>query len=165
MPPTGPNPESRLAVWRPGAGATGTDRAEDGPRVRITIEPPADRAHDLLPQIEVTGLQLREITALAMDAITTANDPPTVFSRGGGLVRLRVDTVSREVALLPLAGKALRGHLARVADWFRRDPIPPPPQVVADIEATADVSGLPPLTAVVTCPTVTATGDLITRPG
>src|SRR5215468_2916652 len=124
----------------PRGGGPGVPAHHDGghagavstPRVTIHIQTsPLPRGP--LPAIEVSGRQLRDVSDDAIDAIVNANDPPRIFKRGGILVRLERDE-GGAVVLRPLVGKALRNHLARVADWFRcNHPVAPPSAVVGDI--------------------------------
>jgi hypothetical protein len=118
-----------------------------------------------LPSIDVADRQLRDISAAAVEAITRLNDPPQVFRHGGVLVRLQVDGPGA-VRLSPLVGKHLCSHLARVADWFADGTaIPPPAAVIRDLEATQDVSDIPFLESVATCPVLTREGEIVTQPG
>jgi hypothetical protein len=119
-----------------------------------------------LPEIDVAGRQLRDVSDDALHAIAAANDPPRVFRREDVLVRLDVAADTGRVTLQPLQGKYLCHHLSRRANWFRRgQPTAPPSGVVRDIEARGDLSDLPVLEAVVTSPVATPEAGLITRPG
>jgi CHAT domain-containing protein len=152
-----------LPVLRSAASQAGDDA---GPRQTIHFNRPSGGGGGLLPRIEIADRQLRDVTSDALDAIALANDPLRVFRRAGVLVRLHVEEDTNKVVLQPLTGKALRNHLARVADWFRDLVATAAPNaVVGDIEAITDLVGLPALDAVVTCPVVTRHGAILTQPG
>jgi hypothetical protein len=120
----------------------------------------------LLPCIGVAGRQLREITADAIKALILENHPYRTFHHGDLLVRIEHQEVTGKLVFIHLRGKALRHHLARVADWFSAEkPTAPPHAVVMDLEASGKIPGIPVLEAVVSCPVITAEGDLISRPG
>ena len=92
------------------------------------------------PEIITTGRQLRNITDDVLSALRTANSPPSIFVRSGELVRLLADENGRP-RVVALTDSALRGRMARVADYFRLGPgesllsVAPPVSVVRDIEA------------------------------
>jgi hypothetical protein len=118
--------------------------------------------------------QLRDVTADAMEAILAKNDPPTMFQRGSSLVRLRSDESSGAVEIENLTEAALRGVLARVADWVEAkvtkagvvyDANAPPLEVVKDLASLPAWKGLPVLTAVVECPVFDRNGNLVDQPG
>lgn len=122
---------------------------------------------DGLPEIIVDGRQMRHVTADAIAALEEANDPPVVFRRGTAWTRLRSDV--DEPHLEPMNQAAVRGRLARVANWFQSGedgpiPTPPPNDVVADVLGLPEVPA-PPLDRIVTAPVFGADGVLQTEPG
>ena len=123
-----------------------------------------------LPSIVVTERQLREITEEALQALVHANRPPTIFRRGRVLVRLRHDPAARfETLDVP----ALRGILARVADWFdvvRAGPIQKLRPTWPPVDVARDILGLPavpvpPLRGVYRTPVLLPSGEWLMRAG
>jgi len=128
----------------------------------------------ILPRIQGNRRQLREVTADALAALVAANDPPVVFHRGGVLTRLRGLDNHAAPTLEPLATDALRGVLARVADWVNVretrngplvEPVAPHREVVADLSHLPAWPELPELDAVVDCPVFDPDGRLVLDPG
>jgi hypothetical protein len=121
-----------------------------------------------LPQIVTTGRQLREITDSALNALEAANTPPSVFMRGGELVRVVADENGRP-KVEPFSEAGLRGRLSRVANFFRHGgqgliAIHPPAAVVKDILALGEWN-FPGLNGVVEVPVLTPDGRIIDQPG
>src|SRR5262249_7753332 len=122
-----------------------------------------------LPSIRVSDRELRDISTEAMDAVRLANDPPTIFQRIGTLTRVRQNDKGLPV-LESLSEAALRGRLTRTANWWRvtrQGPVAvsPPLDVVRDLLALGEWSGLPHLQGVVEAPTFAPDGTLLTEPG
>jgi hypothetical protein len=133
----------------------------------VTIRINQSSSFEELPKIEVDERQLREITDDALDAVVRDNKLPRVFRYGEALVALEIEEPGG-VRLRPLAGKALRHHLARVADWYRAGkPIAPPKDVVGDIEVMSEegLLDIPSLEAIVNYPVLTAGGEITTLAG
>lgn len=120
------------------------------------------------PTIRVGARHLRDMTQDAITALLAANQPvPNVFQRGGELVRLRRD--DRGARIQPMTAAAVRGRLARVADWVRPTdngalPTAPPDDVVADLMSLEEWE-LPHLDGVVESPVFGPEGDIITATG
>src|ERR1041384_312377 len=99
------------------------------------------------PSIVITDRQLRDVSDEAVRALIAFNSPPQIFQRGGTLVRLKVD--HRGPAIQTMSDAALRGRLARVADWYRLDAwdgrvgVNPPSPIVQDILALPEIAGIP----------------------
>jgi DNA primase len=126
-----------------------------------------------LPTIQGNKRQLRDVTAQAHEAILARNEPPTIFQRGGLLTRLRVRADGGAPYLEPLCDAALRGVLARFADWTKVSDTKhgqvveedaPPVEVVKDLANLPDWDGIPLIDAVVECPVFTP-GGLVITPG
>lgn len=120
------------------------------------------------PVIVAGDRQLRDITADALDALRAANDPPEIFVRGGALARRKRDVTG--FVMDTLGPAALRGRLARVADWVRTErqtpvQVSPPKDVVEDILSLPSWPQLPTLDRIVPAPVFTAEGDLLAEPG
>jgi hypothetical protein len=127
-----------------------------------------------LPAIQGNQRQLRDVTADALKAVLAVNKPPTIFQRGGLLTRLRRGTDTEAPILEPLVDTALRGVLARVADWFKirttsegdvAEEDAPPMEVVKDLASLPAWDGVPRLQAVVESPVFTCAGALVLAPG
>src|SRR5262249_54871513 len=122
-------------------------------------------AGDPCPLILYGGSQLREVTEEALQAVRAANSPPTLFLHGRVLTRLRVQPENGVPYLEPLTDDALRGHLARVADWHRDSgPVPPPMDVVKDLASLPAWEGIPVIEGVVECPVFARDGTLVSEP-
>ena len=123
------------------------------------------------PQIQVNNRQLRDIVTDAWGAVHAANDPPMLFRRSAGLVRLVEEVIDRKTVLhIDLANEdALYGFLARCADWMRSGDhgavaVSPHRDVARDMLAYPDAR-LPGLEVIVTTPVFGANGELIAKPG
>jgi hypothetical protein len=127
------------------------------------------RGHSL-PQIVITNRELRDLTADALEALQLANDPPTLFQRGGALTRLRYSEHGVPI-LEVLTESAVRGLMARTADWRRRTqfgglvPVAPPMPVVKDVLALPEWPDIPVLNGIAEAPTFSRDGQLLTTPG
>src|SRR5262249_19630062 len=121
-----------------------------------------------LPDITITGKQLRDQTRAALNALQRANTPPSVFVRAGELVRLIADETGKPV-LAAFNEAALRGRLTRVANFYRRtqggrSPVAPPAVMVKDILELKQWD-FPALSNVVEVPVLTPEGSIVDRPG
>ncbi len=127
-----------------------------------------------LPQIKVNGRELRESSAEALEAVTRANDPPKLFSRGGTVVRVDRAEDGRPI-ITGVSDVHLRGEMTRAADFFKitfrsgefvRTPLSPPLDVARDLlSRPIDELRLPVLDSVVEAPFIRADGVVICRPG
>ena len=126
------------------------------------------------PVIMSNKRQLRNVTADAIAALLAANEPPQVFQRGSLLVRLRPGDDGGRPVIEVLTDAALRGILARVADWMREvekkqrtelEDGPPPMEVVRDMAGLPDWPGIPGLDTVTDTPVFAANGDLVMAAG
>lgn len=133
-----------------------------------------DHAGDSLLSIQGNKRQLRDVTSDALAALLAHNDPPTVYQRGGVLTRLRIREDDGAPLLEPLVNAALRGVLARVADWKNikdtkggeiEEDDAPPMEVVKDLANLPGWDGIPVIEAVVESPVFARTGELIDAPG
>jgi hypothetical protein len=120
-------------------------------------------------RIIVNDRQLREVADSALDALIEANAPPVVFRRGGFLVRVRLDHATGPTIQV-ITEHALRGRLARVANWYRSTnlghrPTPPPTALVQDILALPDWPDIPALRGLVEAPIFAPDGTVLTAPG
>lgn len=138
------------------------------------MPPPEFQAPDF-PVIRTNGRQLPAVTGDALNAAVAANDPPELFVRGRVLVQVDEDCAGSPFIAV-LSPNAVRGHLARVANWERRTvkndgaivstAVAPPMDVVGDLMALAPQSlPFPPLERVVRVPVFAADGSIVTAPG
>jgi hypothetical protein len=123
-----------------------------------------------LPAIPVTNRPLRDVTADALAALEAANVPPRTFARGGELVRWRRD--EKHVPFIePLSDAALRGRLARAADFGKRTAgrlrhVAPPLEVVRDLAALDTViHAMPALDGITEIPPLRPDGSVRSDPG
>ena len=72
-----------------------------------------------LPEIQVNGRFVRDISDDAVSALNAANEPPTLFLRGGALVRV---TPAIELKAEPLTNISLKSVLERVANFVKVEP-------------------------------------------
>jgi hypothetical protein len=109
-----------------------------------------------------------------LNAVIARNDPPQVFQRGGLLTRLRFSADDGAPHLEPLGDDALRGVLARVADWTklvetrrgqRDEDDAPPMEVVKDLATLPEWRAIPLLEDVIETPVFSRTGELVVAPG
>ena len=120
------------------------------------------------PGIQVNNRHLREVTWDAFASMVAANDPPSVFVRGGELVKVTYDEQARG-RIQSLNGAILTGVLARCADWYTKSKstifVNPPKAVVDDMSALAPWPGIPPLIALSPCPVLGADGTVASEKG
>jgi hypothetical protein len=122
-----------------------------------------------LPRIFVSGTPLRTITAKSVAALEAANQPAQIFIRSGSLARIHMDEHGLPI-IQEMSEAALRGHMERAAQYMRTDkqgksgPIPPPIDVVQDLEALRSLP-FPPLLGIIETPSIRPDGTLITTPG
>ena len=134
-----------------------------------------------LPEIVVNGRQFRDIVNDAEVALLAANKPPTLFERGGALVRLTCNEGG--VQLRTLDAVALKGVLARVADFVRetertekgeagkkevvadKTPARPPADLAPDLLSRSEHLGLPVLRTLAKSPVYGPDGVLVSSEG
>jgi len=138
-----------------------------GPELVDKFCKPFDPDGDL-PEIITNNRQLPDLTADAMKAIETANNPLRLFRRSGTVVRLRRD--QGPTYCEPVSIPALRGEIARTAFWKRwtakGDKIndKPPREVVEDLLSHPGWR-LPVIDQIVESPVFLDDGRLIDQPG
>jgi len=120
--------------------------------------------------VNVTNLRLREITERAIIALEIDNEPPQIFVRSGGLVRIMMDengTPSIEIC----SPVILKHVLERAADFSRilsnntEKVISPPREVVDDVLAIRDWSSFPPIEGIIESPVILPDGRITAAPG
>jgi hypothetical protein len=128
-----------------------------------------------LPRICVNGRQLRDISDEALTALQAANDPPMLFARSGMMVAVIADEKQHQV-IAAVGADALRGRLARTADYYRATKAkngergeydcPPPMEVVKDILALPPAHwGFQSLDGVVEAPVLRPDGSILDNAG
>lgn len=121
-------------------------------------------------KIILTDSRLRETTDRALVTLLDANDPPTVFVRGGALVRVVQDEKGMP-SIAPLATADLRHILERVADFYKirkggeEYVAPPSLDVVQDLMASHSWPGIPPLEGIIESPVLLLDGTVVSSPG
>jgi hypothetical protein len=133
-------------------------------------ERPEAEPGPLLPIIVTSNRPLRDVSRDALAALVAANDPPTIFQRGGALVRVRRDERGQPL-IEPLGEAALRGRLARAANFLRvgADGSPrhvaPPLDVVRDLASIPGWPRVPSLAGLVGVPVLRPNGTVFAEPG
>ncbi|MFL6450446.1 MAG: hypothetical protein ACJ746_22610 [Bryobacteraceae bacterium] len=124
-----------------------------------------------LPRICSNARQLREMSDEALAALQLGNEPPTLFARSGSMVAV-VRNEKQQQIITNVSEAALRGRLARSADYFRSThagneyDCPPPIDVVRDILALEpSLWQFCPLEGVVEAPIIRPDGTILDRPG
>lgn len=130
------------------------------------------RHADGLPDVEISGRHLREVTADALTALEAANVHPYLYVRSGALVRV-VEDEHKRPGIQSINENVLRGRLARVANFISTRevngqkvvrPQDPPLTVVRDLLA-AGVWPFPKVTSIIECPALRPDGTVISDPG
>lgn len=125
-----------------------------------------------LPHIVGNHCQLHSVTQKALDALIKRNSPPALFNWSGQLARLR-RTDQRHYPEM-LTQDALRGLLARSANWFQlkntkegdiEEEAPPQMEVVKDLASLPEWEGIPQLKSILTTPFLRIDGEVITQSG
>ena len=125
--------------------------------------------------IDTGNRQLSDIADEALQVLVSSNaNDPTVFIRGGALVRI-VQDERGHYGIEEFSGGALMGKLADVADWEtvtvdddgnpQSRAVFPPRDVVSKIHTAAEWPGIPALTGVVNAPVFSRNGELHDQPG
>src|SRR5207302_1891595 len=109
----------------------------------------------------------------AVNALVRANEPATFFIRASVPNRLRTDPENGRPYFEVCQRTAMRGILARVADWIKvqptkdgtkRTPAVVPYDVVDDLLSLPGLE-LPPVRAITETPVFVAGGKLVSSPG
>lgn len=129
-----------------------------------------DRRRKEARTVNVTNLRLREVTERALIALQADNDPPLIFIRSGGWVRIVKD--ENGTPSIEMCSPVILKHvLERSADFSRilsnntEKVISPPREVVDDVLACRDWSGFPPIEGIIESPVIFSNGSITTTPG
>jgi hypothetical protein len=88
-----------------------------------------DTNQDGLPGIRVNHRHFRDVVDDSIQALSSANVPPIIFIRSGLLSRIRIDE-HHTPAIEPLSEVALRGRLARIANYYSERTYKKPPSKI-----------------------------------
>lgn len=127
------------------------------------------RKPGVLPEILASNRQLRDVSAEAVVAVTSANDPPFIFVRSGRIAHVVTDEYGRP-SVEDAHQDWIRGILSDTADWMRFNQAGemkstfPPREVVANI-ATMSKPPFPALTNVTEVPSMRADGTILDKTG
>ena len=145
-----------------------------------TVLPLADDAADGRPVITQAAHALPTVVAQALDALATLPEAPRVFQRAGQLCRIApapphaagLQRPTGTPSLQPLTAITLRHLLAQAAHWHTptpsgsyASPDKPAAWLVDTLLALGTWDGLPPLTGLLSAPTLRPDGTLLTTPG
>lgn len=148
-----------------------TESESSSPSI-VTREIAPSVYEDGRPQIDITTIDLPTLMPHVWGALHRQNTPPTLFWRAQELVRLEI-TEQGALVIKPMDERRMLGHLARAAWWIRRKrkgddviitPTVPPNAVVDDCMVNIDTQ-MPVLTRIVTAPTLSADGTILSEPG
>lgn len=123
-----------------------------------------------MPDIQVNGKTMRDITNDSLRALVAANVPPVLFVRSGELCYVGTDERDRP-AITAVTADHLRGRLDRCCNYVRITEsvnvnVFPPRDIVSDVLALPPNDWtLPALDVVVEIPTLRANGSVLTEPG
>ncbi len=136
--------------------------------VETTGEDSTPAEHDSRPLVMVTDRPLDAISADALAALRGANDPPSLFVRGGKLARICRDERSRPF-IEHETEASLRGRLARAASFTAirergAELVSPPLDAVRDVAALGEWP-FPPLAGIVEAPALRPDGTVLDDPG
>jgi hypothetical protein len=113
----------------------------------------------------VLGGEPREMVAECLAAIVAANDPPSVFVRGGHLCRFLRDERGHG-ALVPMGDAAVRVVLERSARFLRGDKsLPAPRHLIESVRALGDWPDVVPVEAIVETPVLRPDGTVLDQAG
>ena len=126
------------------------------------------------PEIKTNNRQLRDVGGEASSALASGNHPPSIFVRGGRLVRVRLDENNQPIiddigegeirALLAQRADFIRVVKNKEAEGFRLLSVSPPADVTRYVAALGEWN-LPPLEAVIESPVLRADGSILSRAG
>ncbi len=128
-----------------------------------------DETSRILPEINVSGARLREITNESLNALVAINDPPFLFVRSGQMVRISRDEHGTPI-IEGLDESSLRGQLERAANYSKTNskdetfPIPPPIDVVRDLKSLGTWP-FPALQGITETPVVRGDGSILIDSG
>lgn len=140
-----------------------------GKKPRPPAPPPTNPG---LPSIIIGDTQLSDLTAQALAAVKLANDPPAVFIRAGGLVRVLrdengvpgIETFDRVKMRCRLAEAANFFTLRKGEDGYEPVGVNPPLSLAENVLAQTTWD-LPPLAGIARAPILREDGSICVKPG
>lgn len=133
--------------------------------------PPADQVADQSGKpdkliISVVVKDLPVLNAQCWRAIAEQDDPPCLFTRSNGIIRVRYDYHDDAAIVEPIDTFILRHELSKFAEWVGKKgkTVDPPVWLVKEVIASRVVP-LPRFSRVTTVPVFGPDGSLITQPG
>jgi hypothetical protein len=146
-------------------------------RLRSSLETGRARMEDrgsksAAPEIQVNNRHLRDVTADTLAALQASNNPPEMFVRAGGLVRVREDEHGtpqiQNMDLNHVRGRADRCanfvRITKQGDGWLKTKVNPPEIVIKDLMALPSWP-FPALEAVVESPILRPDGSIFAAPG
>ena len=134
-------------------------------------QPPDDQAADASGKppkliISVVIKDLPELNAQCWRAIAEQDDPPCLFTRSNGIIRVRYDYHDDGAIIEPIDAFILRHELSKFAHWIGKKMkiVDPPVWLVREVIASRIIP-LPRFSRVTTVPVFAPDGSLITQPG
>ena len=121
-------------------------------------------------KITINDMRLQDQTETALDALADINDPPFLFHRSRGLVRIGYDEKGMPL-IEPLNEAALRGIIERCCQFQylnkkgEEKPISPPKDVIQDIATLPYWNSIYPLAGIIECPYISRDNCLTTDQG
>jgi hypothetical protein len=145
------------------------ERAVNESRQQLASCPLPELGDDGFPSIQVNDRPLRDMTADALAALEAANEPPSLFVRGGALTRVRRDEQDRPL-IETMEEDHMRGMLTRAANVVniqgdKSSHVSPPRDLVRDILALGSYPRFPALEGVVASPIVRPDGTILQQAG
>ena len=136
--------------------------------------PSANETESQLPDIRVSGRELRDSSVEALEAVIAANDPPRLFCRAGSVVRVD-HAEGLHPIILSVTDIHLRGEMTRAANFhkltkraeeFVRTSVSPPIDCARDILSRPVIElRFPLLEAITEAPFIRPDGGIVSRPG
>lgn len=121
-------------------------------------------------KIPANDLRLQDQTSAALDALSDINTPPFVFHRARSLVRINYDEKGMPL-IEQLSESGLRGIIERCCEFQKISnkgigtPIPPPLDVIKDIQSLPEWNSILPLAGIIECPCILKNNTLICNQG
>jgi len=137
------------------------DEVQAPPRLKVV-------ANQQLIVVDADDQDLPTISKLAWKALVAANNPPTLFQFGESICRIQRNSTGILV-LRRMNLQEFRHHLARAAQWYRKNGKTPrkvyPPDVVCQDMMAAPRFPLPVLNKIVEAPVFAPDGTLVIEAG
>jgi hypothetical protein len=129
-----------------------------------------DRERGPLPEIKVNDRQLRHLRADCVAALNEANNPPSLYLRGGIPVHIVADE-TQTLSIKPITPEVMRNFLTDTADFVsysdsgRANVRPPMDAVKAVLASSSSSLKFPALEGIIQAPSLRPDGSVIHTPG